>query len=71
MKSPSDYHYCGKKRRYISESHALMIGRHVNMDNAYRCPKCRYWHLTSKPKAIPCSGVIELFDLSEKPLGIS
>jgi hypothetical protein len=45
VKSPSKYNYCGKKGRHASESSALGSGKFANM-NAYRCPKCRCWHLT-------------------------
>jgi hypothetical protein len=49
MKSPSTYHFCRNKVRHESEKSALLFGRKYNQTTAYRCPKCHYWHLTSRP----------------------
>ena len=64
MRSPSDYNYCKSKIQYHSEKNALSVGIHLGYDNAYRCPKCKYWHLTSDPKFKEYEGIRELFELT-------
>jgi hypothetical protein len=57
MHPPSRYHYCGKKRRHATEAAALASGRWKRL-HAYRCPKCRAWHLTSnRPKPVDAATV--------------
>ena len=64
MKSPSYYNYCKSKKQYYSENHALLGGRYLGMNNAYRCTKCRYWHLTSDPKFEAKKEMYELFEVA-------
>jgi hypothetical protein len=43
-------HMCTRKRRYRTQADALDAAAVVGVErrrSAYRCPLCRWWHLTS------------------------
>ena len=63
MKSPSHYHYCSKKVKYVSEEIANRSAEILNF-HSYRCPKCQFWHLTHNPPINPEAETVNLIELA-------